>query len=425
MSGWWSDFFWGEALWGDVDPEADDYVEVLVQLLPKGTAWDQWDEDDKRTFWRGAAAHEAARVELRVWQFLEELDPRTTLELLPDWERVYGLPEKCGTPPSTIDGRRRALHAKMAAKPQGNIPFFLQLASNMGYPDAEIRSLHNPFTCESTCIDSLFGWEGGWADAWMLLPGATAETDDTLMCMVPKYAQGHEHVLFRADIEPEDLVFDLDAETAANTVPEPDVEGELDGTTYDADTDSIEFNGTTDRVDFDSVADLSLPQPFTVEGWVRFDTLAGLRIIWVATGGTGIQQAMIFRANGSALELAHAYDTGTTLRRVSGNVFATGVWYHVAAVFPGTATAADVTLFVDGEEVPSYSLTTDGSGTPRSAQGPWSLGGREEADGTNHHGAIADRFRVYTRELSEAEIAAIVEQAFAPPTPLESTEEWP
>lgn len=199
MSGLFGDFFWGDALWGDVDPEADDYVTVLVQLLPRGVAWDQWDPEDRDPLLRGLA-HEAARVELRVWQFLEELDPRTTLELLPDWERVYGLPEKCGVPPSTIDGRRRALHAKMAAKPQGNIPFFLQLAENLGYPNAEIRGLHNPFTCNSDCIDALFGWEGGWADAWMMLPNATSETDDTLMCMVRKYAQAHEHVLFRSDI---------------------------------------------------------------------------------------------------------------------------------------------------------------------------------------------------------------------------------
>jgi uncharacterized protein YmfQ (DUF2313 family) len=200
MSGLWSDFFWGDAFWGDVDPEADDYVDVLVQLLPKGAPWENWREDETLLGLLRGLSHEAARVELRVWNLLEESDPRTTLELLPDWERVYGLPEPCGVPPSTIDGRRRALHAKMAAKPQGNIPFFLQLAANLGYPDAEIRSFHDPFTCESDCIDSLFGWEGYWADAWVMLPNATSETDDTLMCLVRKYAQAHESVLFRQDI---------------------------------------------------------------------------------------------------------------------------------------------------------------------------------------------------------------------------------
>lgn len=184
----------------------------------------------------------------------------------------------------------------------------------------------------------------------------------------------------------------------------------LDGSTHVPAFEARNFNGATNRIDDTSPPiSLTLPQAFTVAAWVRLETLAGLRVIWVAAS-SGPAQSMILRSNGDALEFSHAFQAGTSMRRVSAvGVLTVGTWHHVAAAFPGNDTAAQTTLFVDGAEVASYSLTTDGAGTPRAADGPWSIGGRIEADGNNTDGDIAS-VDVWPRMLGPEEIWHLYEE---------------
>lgn len=180
-------------------------------------------------------------------------------------------------------------------------------------------------------------------------------------------------------------------------------DGTLDGTTHVPAFDARNFDGATNRIDwFTSPLNLALPQACTIAGWVRFETLAGLRVIFVASS-TGPAQALILRTNGSALEIARAYSPGTTLQRISTAVLSTGVWYFVAATIPGTAVAADHGLYLQGAEM-AYATTTDGAGTERLANGPWSIGGRIESDATCTDGDIAS-LDVWPRILGPEEIA--------------------
>jgi hypothetical protein len=185
----------------------------------------------------------------------------------------------------------------------------------------------------------------------------------------------------------------------------------LDGSTHVPAFEARNFDGATNRIDdTDPPLDLSLPQAFTVAAWVRLETLAGLRVIWVAAAASGPAQSMILRSNGDAIEFSHAFSAGTSLRRVSAvGVLTVGTWHHVAAAFPGNDTAAQTTLFVDGSEVASYSLTTDGAGTPRAADGPWSIGGRIESDANCTDGDVAS-VDVWPRELGPEEIAHLYEE---------------
>lgn len=189
--------------------------------------------------------------------------------------------------------------------------------------------------------------------------------------------------------------------------------GALDGTTHVPAFEARNFNGTTDRIDWlTSPLNLSFGQAFTVAAWVRIETLSGLRVIFTAAS-TGPAFAAIFRSNGDALEYALAYDAGTGIRVVSAaGVLSVGTWHHVVAVVPGTATAADHTLYVDGAEVSSYSLLQNGSGTPRPANGPWSIGGRIEADGNNTDGDVAS-IDVWPRILGPEEIAHLYAEGIA------------
>lgn len=114
---------------------ADDYLEQQQALLPPGPAWPR-DEDASLTRLLRGLADEFARVDGRAMQLLDEADPRTTAELLPDWERVAGLPDACvvaaGVTQSTSQ-RRAALTTRLTTIGGQSAAYFIALAAMLGY----------------------------------------------------------------------------------------------------------------------------------------------------------------------------------------------------------------------------------------------------------------------------------------------------
>ena len=108
------------------------YQDQLIQLLPPGRAWPR---DPQSTFGRllGGLAVELARVDGRITDLGEEAYPRTTLELLPDWERVAGLPDDCSGAPDGPTERRVALVNRLAARGGQSPAYFVELAARLGY----------------------------------------------------------------------------------------------------------------------------------------------------------------------------------------------------------------------------------------------------------------------------------------------------
>ena len=73
-------------------------------------------------------------VDGRAADLLErESDPRLTIELLPDWERNWGLPDPCYTAPLTIDERQLALVMRMTMQGAQSREFFIGVAAQIGY----------------------------------------------------------------------------------------------------------------------------------------------------------------------------------------------------------------------------------------------------------------------------------------------------
>jgi uncharacterized protein YmfQ (DUF2313 family) len=65
---------------------------------------------------------------------LIEADPRTTYELLADWERVAGLPGECvASLAQTVEQRRAALVAKLVERGGQSRAYFIALAAKLGY----------------------------------------------------------------------------------------------------------------------------------------------------------------------------------------------------------------------------------------------------------------------------------------------------
>lgn len=82
---------------------------------------------------------EGAALDQAQWsadQLLLEMDPRTTTVMLPDWERVYGLPDACIVAygiQQSISERRAALVSLESMQGGQDKPFFVALAAAMGY----------------------------------------------------------------------------------------------------------------------------------------------------------------------------------------------------------------------------------------------------------------------------------------------------
>lgn len=86
---------------------------------------------------------------------LTEADPRTTYHLLPDWERVLGLPDPCASPLATVQQRQAAVVAKNTKREGQSRPLFIDIAAKYSYPGATIDEFR-PMTCNDTCNDALY-----------------------------------------------------------------------------------------------------------------------------------------------------------------------------------------------------------------------------------------------------------------------------
>lgn len=103
-------------------------------------------------------------------RLLNEADPRYTSEMLPDWERVAGLPDVCcATDTATTLAQRRArLVEKLTSTGGQSRQFFLDLAAKLGYTDTSITEFH-PMTCNSPCDSAVGGPD--WLFAWQMNVG--------------------------------------------------------------------------------------------------------------------------------------------------------------------------------------------------------------------------------------------------------------
>lgn len=185
----------------------DDYLAQLQALLPQGPAWPR-DTGATLTKLLQAMADELARVDSRAAQLIDETDPRTTTELLADWERAAGLPDTCVTAAQTTAQRRAALHARLTTLGGQSAAYFVALAASLGYTVTitEFR-LH---TVEDDVERPLYGHP--WQFAWQVnAPQNTVDTlsvtdtvadplawwgNELLECVIRRLKPAHTHPLF-------------------------------------------------------------------------------------------------------------------------------------------------------------------------------------------------------------------------------------
>jgi len=188
----------------------NDYWSQLKALMPRGIAW-AITQTSNLSGLLLAWADEFARIDLRCVDLVNEVDPRTTIEMLADWERVAGLPDPCGTIDQTTAQRQAALESKLTMVGGQSRAYFIDIAETMGYPGATIDE-YLPANCNDNCNDALYS--EGDKFAWTLnLPFSTGGVfiancngncndalqswgDEALECRITKYKPAHTSVIF-------------------------------------------------------------------------------------------------------------------------------------------------------------------------------------------------------------------------------------
>ncbi len=184
------------------------YLSQLQKLLPRGPAWPTEDEA-ALTKLLHAFADELARVDARAEDLVEEADPRTTAELLSDWERAFGLPDPCASTPDTTSERLAALVAKVTNVSGQSPRFYIDLAASLGYTITITE--FKPFVAGGEAGDELTN--GDWIFAWQANAPETSITafvagdgtagdplrdwgNDLLECALTRLKPAHTNVLF-------------------------------------------------------------------------------------------------------------------------------------------------------------------------------------------------------------------------------------
>lgn len=111
-----------------------DYLSQLQALLPQGPAW-QRNADAVLTRILEGLAEEFARVDGRAAQLINEADPRTTFEMLADFEQaftLYAFSQIDGSELS-IDQRRANLVARMTELGSQSRAYFIGKAAKLGF----------------------------------------------------------------------------------------------------------------------------------------------------------------------------------------------------------------------------------------------------------------------------------------------------
>lgn len=111
---------------------SQDYARQLRALLPQGRLW-QFRPDAVFLQLLAGIAETFYRLHVRCAALARETDPRTTSELLPEWESTVGLPDGCIPVGSTTEQRRAAVVARFTATGGASAAYFEAVAARYGY----------------------------------------------------------------------------------------------------------------------------------------------------------------------------------------------------------------------------------------------------------------------------------------------------
>lgn len=192
--------------------DLDDYASQLISLLPRGLAWDSVGAGLFGELIYGMAA-EYWRVSNQIVELENDTFPLNTTQLLPDWERVLGLPDSCyaDVAQSTTE-RRAAVVTKLSTISEPSPTFFRRLALDFGYA-IEVIEYSAAYVGRARIGDAIYS--PGWGFTWAVrIPGSYTDSrralvgdaqigdrlatwgDGSLECLIRQYKPAHTTLLF-------------------------------------------------------------------------------------------------------------------------------------------------------------------------------------------------------------------------------------
>lgn len=105
---------------------------MLKALLPRGVLWDLEDGSAISRVLLGLA-DELARIDARSEDLIREIHAPTTLELLADFERVYGLPDPCLGEEQSTAQRIASVVQKVTAVGGQTKAYYVGIAAALGF----------------------------------------------------------------------------------------------------------------------------------------------------------------------------------------------------------------------------------------------------------------------------------------------------
>jgi uncharacterized protein YmfQ (DUF2313 family) len=189
---------------------ADSYLSLLKSLLPKGAAWMA---EVNSTLYNllAACSIEFGRMEGRISDLQNEIDPLQTVECVTDWERVLGLPDTCdGIIAQTLQQRRNAIQSKLTATGGQSKQYYIDVAAAHGF-DITITEFF-PFRFGMSHFGDVFGG-GALTHTWQVnaQPGTTIffrfgqsrfgepfelVQNEGLECLMQRLKPAHTEVIF-------------------------------------------------------------------------------------------------------------------------------------------------------------------------------------------------------------------------------------
>jgi uncharacterized protein YmfQ (DUF2313 family) len=131
------------------------WLAALQALLPPGRAFTRA-PDAVLTKLLSAIAAILAAFNMKLDALLLEADPRRAGTMLPDWEGMLGLPDKCTLSGQSVFERQRFAYQRLVEQGGQSQAYFIELAALLGEPNvtiSEYRQMH----CNDHCNNALAG----------------------------------------------------------------------------------------------------------------------------------------------------------------------------------------------------------------------------------------------------------------------------
>lgn len=148
---------------------------ALQALLPQGLLWPRPSAAGVREKLLSGLAEGSVEVVDRAADLLRESDPRTTVEMIRDWEEALGLPEVAvpDDQQPTLDERRAAVVSKLVAVRGAAVQDLIDEAADVGFI-VEIFEYSSvaPFRAGSHAGDSC--WDQEWRFFFLVIAPAAS-----------------------------------------------------------------------------------------------------------------------------------------------------------------------------------------------------------------------------------------------------------